>query len=123
MPTILNQSDLKDRVTDSIANIVQNTSNTVLAIKKNIAEINKLTIIIPVYNEGRTINLLLDRVKEVKLINSIGKEIIIVNDCSTDDTAIVLQKYIAGNTDINITYLAHEKNAGKGAAIHTGIRY
>jgi glycosyltransferase involved in cell wall biosynthesis len=81
----------------------------------------KLSIIIPAYNEARTIHLILDRVKEVILINGITKELIIVNDCSTDDTDAVLLQYIAANPQIDIQYFRHDVNKGKGAAIHTGI--
>jgi glycosyltransferase involved in cell wall biosynthesis len=81
----------------------------------------KLSIIIPAYNEAHTIHLILDRVKEVTLINGIAKELIIVNDCSTDDTDQVLQQYIAANPQLDIQYFKHEINKGKGAAIHSGI--
>lgn len=81
----------------------------------------KLSIIIPAYNEARTIHLILDRVKEVTLINGITKELIIVNDCSTDDTDQVLQQYIAANPQLDVQYFRHEVNKGKGAAIHSGI--
>jgi glycosyltransferase involved in cell wall biosynthesis len=86
--------------------------------------IKKLSIIIPVYNEERTISLILDRINEVKLIRNIEKEVIIVNDCSTDGTETVIQNYISNNTNLTISYfkyLKHEINQGKGAAIHTGI--
>lgn len=83
--------------------------------------INKLSIIIPAYNEARTINKILDKVKSVTLINNIEKEIIIVNDCSTDETENVLLKYISENKDTNFQYYKHEVNKGKGAALHTGI--
>jgi glycosyltransferase involved in cell wall biosynthesis len=81
----------------------------------------KLSIIIPVFNEARTIHLLLDKVKNVVLPNNIAKEIIIVNDCSTDATQEVIQKYIATNNELNIQLINHEKNKGKGAALHSGI--
>lgn len=81
----------------------------------------KLSIIIPAYNEGRTIHLILDKVKEANLINNIKKEVIIVNDCSTDDTESAIENYIAANPSINIQYFKHEINMGKGAALHTGI--
>jgi len=84
-------------------------------------KIAKLSIVIPAYNEARTIHLILNRVAEVKLINDIEKELIIVNDCSTDTTEEVLQEYIKNHKDINIQYYKHEVNKGKGAAIHTGI--
>jgi glycosyltransferase involved in cell wall biosynthesis len=49
-------------------------------------EIKTLSIIIPAYNEGPTIYKILDKVKSVSLLNGIQKEIVIVNDCSTDNT-------------------------------------
>jgi len=81
----------------------------------------KLSIIIPAYNEGRTIHLILNKVKDVNLINGIAKEIIIVNDCSTDDTERAIENYIAANPSLKIQYFKHDYNKGKGAAIHTGI--
>ena len=83
---------------------------------------DKLSIIIPAYNEGRTIHLILDKVQAVKLANGIGKEVIIVNDCSTDDTEISVLRYQSENPDFAIIYYKHKVNQGKGAAIHTGIR-
>jgi glycosyltransferase involved in cell wall biosynthesis len=82
----------------------------------------KLSIIIPAYNEARTIHLILDKVLAVKLNNDIEKEIIIVNDCSKDDTQKVLEEYIAKNNIKNIQLFKHEVNQGKGAAIHNGIK-
>lgn len=83
--------------------------------------VRKLSIVIPAYNEGKTIHYILDRIKSVQLIHNIEKEIIIVNDCSTDDTEEAVQRYISNNPDLNIQYYRHEKNQGKGAALHTGI--
>ena len=83
--------------------------------------IQKLSIIIPAYNEGNTIHLILDKIKEVSLVNDIEKEVIIVNDCSKDDTEAAIYKYKLGNPDANIQYFKHEVNKGKGAALHTGI--
>ncbi|QEM09909.1 MULTISPECIES: glycosyltransferase family 2 protein [Mucilaginibacter] len=83
--------------------------------------IQKLSIIIPAYNEGNTIHLILDKIKTVNLINDIEKEVIIVNDCSKDDTEAAIYKYKLGNPEINIQYFKHEVNKGKGAALHTGI--
>jgi glycosyltransferase involved in cell wall biosynthesis len=87
----------------------------------SMSPIKKLSIIIPAYNEEKTISLILNRVKDVKLINNIEKEIIVVNDCSTDNTASVLDEYISLHPDLNIIQTDHGKNQGKGAAIHTGI--
>lgn len=83
--------------------------------------ITKLSIVIPAYNEANTIHLILNKLKQVTLINNISKEIIIVNDCSTDATEQVLLNYIYNNPDSPITYFKHEINKGKGAALHTGI--
>jgi glycosyltransferase involved in cell wall biosynthesis len=86
--------------------------------------INKLSIIIPAYNEARTIALILDRINEVKLIRNIEKEVIIVNDCSTDNTEAVLRHYMEHTPNLTINYfkyVKHHINQGKGAAIHTGI--
>ena len=83
---------------------------------------NKLSIIIPAYNEGKTIHLILDKIKNVPLINNVQKEIIFVNDCSTDDTGECVLKYIENNSDIEIKYHEHETNKGKGTAIRTGIQ-
>lgn len=81
-----------------------------------------LSIIIPAYNEARTIHLILDKVGDVVLMNDIRKEIIIVNDCSTDDTEQAIAAYTQANPELNIHYVRHEVNMGKGAALHTGIR-
>jgi glycosyltransferase involved in cell wall biosynthesis len=83
---------------------------------------NTLSIIIPAYNEERTIIRILDKVLEVELINQIQKEIIIVNDCSGDNTELVINDFIKQNPERNIRYYKHEINQGKGAALHTGIR-
>jgi len=83
--------------------------------------ITRLSIIIPAYNEDRTIHLILDRIKDVNLKNGIAKEIIIVNDCSTDDTEKAVENFIAANPSLEIKYLKHEVNKGKGAALRTGI--
>lgn len=83
--------------------------------------IMKLSIVIPAYNEGRTIHNILNKIKEVNLINDIKKEIIIVNDCSKDNTEEAILKYKNENQSIDIQYFKHEVNKGKGAALHTGI--
>jgi glycosyltransferase involved in cell wall biosynthesis len=83
--------------------------------------VNKLSIVIPAYNEGPTIHYILDRIKEVKLVAGIKKEVIIVNDCSKDDTEDSILRYQKENPELNIQYFRHEVNKGKGAALHTGI--
>ncbi len=85
-------------------------------------QFRKLSIIIPAYNEGNTIHQILNKIKATTLLNSIEKEIIIVNDCSKDNTEKSILNYIHDNPDVKIIYLKHELNSGKGAAIHTGIK-
>jgi glycosyltransferase involved in cell wall biosynthesis len=80
----------------------------------------KLSIIIPAYNEERTIHLILQKVDEVKLIADIEKEVIIVNDCSTDRTSETVKNIISKYSYMR--FVEHIENKGKGAAIHTGIK-
>lgn len=81
-----------------------------------------LSIVIPAFNEGPTIHKILDKIKEVELLDGIQKEIIIVNDCSTDDTSEKVKKYISENKNQAILFLEHTVNKGEGAALHTGIK-
>jgi glycosyltransferase involved in cell wall biosynthesis len=81
----------------------------------------KLSVVIPAYNEASTIHFILDKVLQVELISNLELEIIIVDDCSKDGTIEVIQKYIAQNQTNVISLCRHEKNQGKGAALHTGI--
>jgi glycosyltransferase involved in cell wall biosynthesis len=83
--------------------------------------IQRLSIVIPAYNEEATIHLILDKIKNVQLINGIEKELIIINDYSKDDTEGAIKKYMESNPELTISYYAHEKNMGKGKALHTGI--
>lgn len=84
--------------------------------------IKKLSIVIPAYNEGSTIHRILNKVKAVELIGGIEKEVVVVNDCSTDNTEESLLKYQSENPDLPIAYFKHQINKGKGAALHTGIK-
>lgn len=88
---------------------------------ENTSSPKKLSIIIPAYNEAQTIHLILNKVKLVELSDNILKEIIVVNDASTDDTENALLSYQSANPDTIILYYKHDFNKGKGAAIHTGI--
>jgi glycosyltransferase involved in cell wall biosynthesis len=81
-----------------------------------------LSIVIPAYNEGPTIHRILNKVKAVNLIEGMSKEVIIVNDCSKDNTEEAILAYKAANPELPITYYKHEVNMGKGAALHTGIK-
>ena len=80
-----------------------------------------LSIVIPAYNEGRTIHRILEKVKAVRLVQDIQKEVIIVNDASKDNTEEAIENYQQANPELPIVYKKHEKNQGKGAALHTGI--
>ncbi len=81
-----------------------------------------LSIIIPAYNEERTLLKILDAVFAVELTNGITKEVIVVNDCSTDKTQAIIDNYILLYPNYNIVSHQHEVNQGKGAAIHRGIK-
>jgi glycosyltransferase involved in cell wall biosynthesis len=81
----------------------------------------KLSIVIPVYNEAKTVHLILNKIRAVRLIDDITKELIIVNDCSTDRTGQVIREYMATTPDLDIQFVEHPVNQGKGAALHTGI--
>ncbi len=74
-----------------------------------------LSIIIPAFNEEKTIHQVIVRVLEQKL-NGWGKEIIVVDDCSTDKTFEGIKPFLG-----SITLLKHNANRGKGAAIRTGL--
>ncbi len=80
-----------------------------------------LSIIIPAFNEDKTITRILDKLQTVDLVENISKELIIVNDCSFDNTEEVILSYIKNNPNLNIQYYKHKVNKGKGAALHTGI--
>jgi glycosyltransferase involved in cell wall biosynthesis len=84
-------------------------------------EFSKLSIVIPAYNEGRTIHLILDKVREVQLRNNIAKEVIVVDDCSKDNTQEAVKNYAEANPHLDLQYFRHEVNKGKGAALHTGF--
>lgn len=78
----------------------------------------KLSIIMPCYNEIDTINTIVEKVLQVEL--SLDRELIIVDDCSTDNTRDYLQT-LDGRREIKIVF--HDKNKGKGAALRTGFKH
>lgn len=82
----------------------------------------RLSVVIPVYNEEKTLKVLVDRVREVP----IRKELILIDDCSKDRTRDVLKQLEAegGNDDFNrIRIFFHDVNQGKGAALKTGFSH
>lgn len=81
----------------------------------------RLSILIPAFNEAKTIHLILDRILAVELINNIQKEIILVDDYSTDGTFEAIEKYIQNHPQENFIYYKQPKNKGKGAALHKAI--
>lgn len=82
---------------------------------------NLLSIIIPVYNEERTIHLILDKVLDVELNYGFTKELIIVDDCSTDNSFQMISEYIEKHNDSGVKLFKQGENMGKGAALHRGI--
>ena len=84
-------------------------------------EIKKLSIIIPFYNESKYLEEIVYKVLKLKLTNNIKKEIILVNDASTDDSLDIAKRLCELETDSEFSLINQEKNMGKGAAIHLGI--
>ncbi len=79
------------------------------------------SILIPCYNEEKLITQVLDKILAVQLDFDLQKEIILVDDGSTDGTAAAIAAYLEKNQDSRIKAIRHKKNAGKGAAVQTGI--
>ena len=84
--------------------------------------IEKLSILIPAYNEVTTIAKILKKVCDVELTNNIKKEIIIINDCSIDNTSQIVTEFISNYNDFDIRLIEQMINQGKGAALHRGIK-
>lgn len=80
-----------------------------------------LSIVIPVYNERELLPVVLDRVLEVQLPGDLQRQIILVDDCSTDGTSEVVKQL--GQKYPQITTVFHEVNQGKGAAVRTGFSH
>lgn len=76
---------------------------------------SKVSVIVPVYNEERTVYEIISRIKKAKLPNNLKKEIIVIDDSSKDNTKKILKKIK------NIKVIGHALNSGKGAAVRTGL--
>ncbi len=82
----------------------------------------KLSVIVPAYNEEKTIQVILEKIRTTQLIGGVQKEIIVVNDASKDATEQKVMEYKSQYPNTEISYYKHAVNQGKGAALHTGIR-
>ncbi len=83
----------------------------------------KLSIVIPCYNEENYVDHVLMKVMQVKLFANIDKEVIIINDGSTDNTQSAIEKFLLNHPAFPIKSLTHVKNKGKGACIKTALPY
>ena len=82
-------------------------------------KVNNLSVLIPCYNEKETIISVIDKVQSLKFIN---KEIIIVDDGSTDGTRELLRERLNAKKQVNEKIIFHDRNSGKGAAIKTALK-
>ncbi|MBK9639269.1 MAG: glycosyltransferase family 2 protein [Bacteroidetes bacterium] len=82
----------------------------------------KLSIVIPVFNEAKTIHLSLDKIGKVQLSEHMTMEVIAVNDFSTDNTLDALEQYQKSHPNFPMVVYSQPKNMGKGAALHRGIK-
>ena len=81
----------------------------------------KLSIIIPVFNEEKTIIPVLEKLVLLQMPRTVQKEMLIIDDGSTDATVLRIEEYLKKNKREKILFYNHKKNMGKGAAIKTGI--
>ncbi len=86
------------------------------------APAGKLSILIPVYNEQYFVEQIIDKVLKAPLPPGIDRELVIVDDCSTDDTPAILTRIAGEHPDI-IRFHVHTANQGKGAAVRTSIQH
>ena len=84
--------------------------------------IQRLSIIIPAYNEEKTIAQVLEIICKLELIQSIQKEILVINDFSSDNTRKLVEEFIQKNPTSNVQLFNQKINKGKGAALHYGIQ-
>lgn len=81
----------------------------------------KLSIIIPVFNEEKTIEPILEKLVALELPSHVQKEVVIVDDGSQDMTAKKVREFLDKNKKLSFRFVQHEKNKGKGEAVRTGI--
>lgn len=88
-----------------------------------VAKLRRLTVIIPAFNEERTIVTVLERLTATNLLHNPELEIIVVDDGSTDATEQLARAFASARQGVTLTVLQHNKNRGKGAAIRTAVRH
>ena len=81
-----------------------------------------LSIVIPAYNEAKTIHQILDLVDKVTLDQGLQKEVLVIDDFSSDGTSEAVNDFKNNHPGLNLVLFRHEKNQGKGAALRTGIQ-
>ena len=84
--------------------------------------ITLLSVVVPAYNEEKNIEIVLHRLHDAKSAYNIPKEIIVIDDCSTDNTKRQVEKFKDAHPDASIMLISHDVNKGKGAALRTGIQ-
>lgn len=82
----------------------------------------KISIILPVYNEGALIGNILEKLRKVQLVKNIQVEVIIVDDGSEDNTGNFVKEYLKEFPDFDCLYIKHDSYLGHGAALQTGIQ-
>ncbi|MBY0433422.1 MAG: glycosyltransferase family 2 protein [Cyclobacteriaceae bacterium] len=80
-----------------------------------------LSILVPVFNEQRTIAVVLGKIMDVTLEKNTSKEVIVIDDASTDETAATVKQFQLIHPSFELRYERHQVNQGKGAAVRTGI--
>ncbi|GAB4376337.1 MAG: glycosyltransferase family 2 protein [Salibacteraceae bacterium] len=81
----------------------------------------KLSVVIPAYNEGATIHLILQKIRAVQLMGGVQLEVLVVDDCSTDDTLAAVESFAANSPDLDLKVIKQPVNQGKGAALRRGF--
>ena len=82
----------------------------------------KLSIVIPIYNEEATLLDILNRLLEIELIGGLKKELVLVNDFSSDRSEEIILRFQKDHPKTEILYVKHIKNRGKGAALNTAFK-